>query len=436
MESLWKETVNLPSFDTLKRDINTDVLVIGGGITGLLCAYFLKRSGVDCVLAEARRICGGITGNTTAKITVQHGLIYDKLIRTFGIEKAKLYFRANLSALEQYTELCRTIDCDFKRSDSYVYSVNGIKKLEKEFTALDKIGCGAEFVAELPLPFQVSGAVRIRNQAEFNPLKFLSEISKGLNIYENTEISELRPDGAVSANGVISAKKIIVATHFPFINKHGSYFLKLYQHRSYVLALKNAPDINGMYIDENEKGMSFRNADGLLLVGGGSHRTGKKGGCWQELEDFSRKYYPDSPIAYRWATQDCMSLDGVPYIGRYSARTPDLYVATGFNKWGMTSAMVAATLLTDLILGKSSPYTELFSPSRSILRPKLAINSFEAVANLITPTSPRCPHLGCALKYNPAEHSWDCPCHGSRFTADGNLIDNPSTGNIKKPRKV
>lgn len=232
MESLWKETVNLPSFDTLKRDINTDVLVIGGGITGLLCAYFLKRSGVDCVLAEARRICGGITQNTTAKITVQHGLIYDKLIRNFGIEKAKLYFRANLSALEQYAELCRTIDCDFKRSDSYVYSVNGVKKLEKEFTALDKIGCDAEFVAELPLPFKVSGAVRIRNQAEFNPLKFLSEISKGLNIYENTEISELRPDGAVSANGVISAKKIIVATHFPFINKHGSYFLKLYQHRS------------------------------------------------------------------------------------------------------------------------------------------------------------------------------------------------------------
>ena len=138
-----------------------------------------------------------------------------------------------------------------------------------------------------------------------------------------------------------------------------------------------------------------------------------------------------SDIAYRWATQDCMSLDGVPYIGRYSAKTPNLYVATGFNKWGMTNAMAAASLLTDLVLGRDDPYTDLFSPSRSILRPQLAVNSLEAVANLMTPTKPRCPHLGCALKYNPAEHSRDCPCHGSRFTSDGKLIDNPSTGNIK-----
>ena len=171
---------------------------------------------------------------------------------------------------------------------------------------------------------------------------------------------ELCPDGAVTAHGVVSADKIIVATHFPFLNKHGSYFLKLYQHRSYVLALKNGPDIKGMYLDENEKGLSFRNAEGFLLVGGGSHRTGKKGDDWQELEALAQRCYPDAPIAYRWATQDCMSLDGIPYIGRYSAKTPNLYVATGFNKWGMTSAMAAASLLTDLVLDRDNPYIDLY----------------------------------------------------------------------------
>lgn len=436
MESLWQKSAELPRFDALKHNLKTDVLIIGGGITGILCAYLLKQSGVNCVLAEASRLCSGITKNTTAKITFQHSLIYDKLIRTFGLEAAKLYLQANRSALERYAELCQTIDCDFQRRDSYVYSIDNERKLEKELTALDKIGCGAEFVKQLPLPFPVVGALRIKNQAQFNPLKFLSAISQNLDIYENTEVTELRPKSAVTAHGVISAGKIIVATHFPFVNKHGSYFLKLYQHRSYVLGLENGPDLNGMYIDEDENGLSFRNADNFLLIGGGSHRTGKKGGCWQELEAFSQRHYPDFPVTYRWATQDCMSLDGVPYIGRYSARTPELYVATGFNKWGMTSAMVAASLLTDLVLDRHNPYADLFSPSRSILRPQLAINSIEAIFNLVTPTAPRCPHLGCALKYNPVEHSWDCPCHGSRFTEDGELIDNPSTGDIKKPCKI
>ena len=432
MESLWQKTVELPRFDTLDQDLKTDVLIIGGGIAGLLCAYSLKQAGVDCVLVEAKQICSGITKNTTAKITLQHGLIYDKLIRTFGLTAAKLYLKANWSALELYAELSQTIDCDFQRRDSYVYSIDDTRKLEKELTALDKIGYGADFSQQLPLPFPVAGAVRIEHQAQFDPLKFLSAISKDLNIYENSAVLELRPDGAVTAHGVVSADKIIVATHFPFLNKHGSYFLKLYQHRSYVLGLKNGPDINGIYLDENEKGLSFRNAEGFLLLGGGSHRTGKKGGGWQELEAFAQRCYPDAPIAYCWATQDCMSLDGIPYIGRYSAKTPNLYVATGFNKWGMTSAMAAASLLTDLVLGKDNPYIDLFSPSRSILRPQLAVNSFETVVSLMTPTVPRCPHLGCALKYNPAEHSWDCPCHGSRFTSDGKLIDNPSTGDMRK----
>lgn len=211
------------------------------------------------------------------------------------------------------------------------------------------------------------------------------------------------------------------------MNKHGGYFLKLYQHRSYVTALDGAQNVDGMYVDEDKKGLSFRNYGDLLLLGGGAHRTGKQGGNWNELEAFARKNYPSARIVNKWATQDCMSLDGVPYIGQYSQKTPDVFVATGFNKWGMTSSMVSAMLLSDLVRGKESKYTPVFSPSRSMLSPQLAVNIFESLIGLLTPTVPRCPHLGCALKYNSAEHSWDCPCHGSRFTESGELINNPAT---------
>ena len=228
--------------------------------------------------------------------------------------------------------------------------------------------------------------------------------------------------------GKITAKTFIVATHFPFLNKHGSYFIKLYQHRSYVIALENAPVLDGMYVDESDTGLSFRTYDGKLLLGGGGHRTGKKGGGWNELRDFARRHFPDAREVAHWATQDCMTLDDIPYIGRYSKHTPDLYVATGFNKWGMTSSMVAANLLCDLVQGKKNPYTDVFSPSRSILHPQLIANTAESLLGLLTPTVPRCPHLGCALTYNKQEHSWDCPCHGSRFSEKGKLLDNPATG--------
>jgi glycine/D-amino acid oxidase-like deaminating enzyme len=213
-------------------------------------------------------------------------------------------------------------------------------------------------------------------------------------------------------------------------NKHGAYFLKMYQSRSYVLALENAGSVDGMYVDGNG-GLSFRQYGDLLLLGGGGHRTGKPGGGWAALEDFVKRYYPGAKERFRWATQDCMTLDGLPYIGRYSKHTPNLYVATGFNKWGMTSSMVAADLLGDLVQGRENACADLFSPSRSILRPQLACNALEAAKSLLTFSKPRCPHMGCALHWNPQEHSWDCPCHGSRFTQTGKLQDNPATDDLK-----
>lgn len=414
----------------MRGDVKTDVLIIGGGITGILCAKMLADAGIDYILAEASEICSGITKNTTAKITSQHGLIYSKLRSKLGTERARMYLEANRAAISKFREMCGGIDCDFEEKDSYVYSLDDRNSIELELRALDELGFSAQFERELPLPFSSACAVKFTGQAQFNPLKFIAAIAPGLNIYENTPVTELKKLTAVTPGGTIRAKSIIVATHFPFINKHGSYFLKLYQHRSYVIGLENAPCLGGMYVDAQEGGMSFRNYDGLLLLGGNGHRTGSETKAWRGLEAFAKEHYPGSGVKYRWATQDCMTLDGSAYIGRYSARTPDMYVATGYNKWGMTTSMVAATILTDMITGKENPHAEAFSPSRSIMTPQLAVNGFEAVKNLLSISAKRCPHLGCALKWNPHEHTWDCPCHGSRFTEDGRLIDNPSTGNL------
>ena len=427
MDSIWTKTAQPPQFDTLRSDLKTDVLIIGGGLAGVLSANKLSQAGVDCALVEADRVGGGITKNTTAEVTSQHGLICDKLIREFGADRARLYLEANQKALEEYRALCISFDCDFEEKDAFVYSLDDRKKLDRELNALGKLGFGAELVEQVPLPFSTAGAVKFPRQAQFHPLKFIAAVAKDLRIYEHTKVLELAPGKAVTHGGTISADKIIIATHFPILNKHGGYFLKLYQHRSYVLALENAPDVHGMYLDEDEKGLSFRNYGEMLLLGGGSHRTGRAGGGWRELERFAQKHYPYAQETARWATQDCMTLDGVPYIGPYSKHTPGLYVATGFNKWGMTSAMTAATVLTDLVLGRESPYAELFSPARRVLWPQLAVNGLEAVLGLLTPTAPRCPHMGCALHYNRQERSWDCPCHGSRFGEDGTLLDNPAT---------
>lgn len=430
MKSIWEKTVQLPEFEPLREDIRTDVLIIGGGLAGLLCAYELTRAGVDCVLAEAGRLCGGVTKNTTAKLTVQHGLVYHKLLKEFGPGRARAYLDANQAALERFRTLCRDIPCDFEEKPSYVYSLDSRKELEKELDALETLGQPAALMDEVPLPFPVAGAVRLDRQARFHPLKFAAGLLNGLKILEHTRVLEVKTGEAVAAGGRIRADHIVVATHFPFLNKFGCYWLKMYQSRSYVLALEGGPELDGMYVDGSGKGLSFRNDRGLLLLGGGGHRTGKKGGGWTELEDFARRHYPDAKPICRWAAQDCMTLDGAPYIGLYSPRLSRLYVATGFNKWGMTSSMAAANLITDLILGRGSPYQEVFSPSRSVLHPQLAANAGESVLNLLTPTRPRCPHLGCALKYNPQEHSWDCPCHGSRFAEDGQLLDGPATGNL------
>ena len=435
-DSIWHLQAQMPRFDSLHGNRKTDVLIVGGGLAGLLCAWQLQRAGVDYLLIEADRICGGTTGGTTAKITSQHGLIFDKISRQYGPNAARIYYDANDAALKEYGRLCTEIDCDFEKSDNYIYSTDDRKKLERELRTAEAIGAHPRFAEDLPLPFKTVGAVCFPGQAQFHPLKFAAAISRDLKILERTPARAFEGNTVLTDYGRITAQKIIVATHFPLINKHGFYFVRQYQSRSYVLALSDAPKLDGMYRDEANCGFSFRNYGNMLLLGGGAHRTGKTSG-WGELEKAAQQWYPASRCLERWAAQDCMTLDGIPYIGKYSRRSSELYVATGFNKWGMTSAMVASMILSEQVQGRESPYAFPFSPQRSSLHPQLAANLLETLCNFVKPTAPRCPHLGCALKWNPQERSWDCSCHGSRFDEGGKLLDNPANGDMKhQPRRM
>lgn len=477
MKSIWSESYNIKEKEH-KLDIKeADVVIIGGGIVGLLTAYMLKENGVKAIVLERNKVLKGNTINTTAKITIQHNIIYDKLIREFGKDNAKRYALANQLALENYEEIIskNNIDCDFEIEDAYVYTLDSPEKIEKEYEAAISLGIDAELVDNIELPFEIAKAIKFKNQANFNPIKFLNYIAKDLTIYENTTAIEIKDNVVVTDKGEIKSKSIVVATHFPIINVPGYYFLRMHQEREYVIALKNAQILNGMYIDEKDGGYSFRRYKDYLILGGAAGRTGSNedGGSYNKLRDLAKKIYPGATEAYHWSAQDCITSDGIPFIGVYSKELPNVYVATGFNKWGMTSSMVSAIIISGLINGKAYDFNEIFSPSRFDMTASiknLVKDGFETTYNFIAEkiripmetidnikngeaglvtyegkkvgvyktkegkaytVSNKCPHLGCELKWNGDDLSWDCPCHGSRFNYKGDFIEAPAIKDLK-----
>lgn len=472
MKSIWTLDSDLPTFKPLDSDIKTSVCVIGGGITGLLTTYLLAKQNVDCVLIEANTIASSVTSNTSAKVTCQHGLIYDNVINKFSLEKAQQYAKANLNALNMYDRIVsqNNIDCDFERTPTYLYTTEDNDLLNKEYFAMEKVGLGGGLTAKTTLPFEVKLALKMDNQAQFNPLAFLSSISQDLPIYENTKALEVDQNTVITTGGKITADQIIVTTHFPFINAPGYYFARMHQERSYVTALKDAGTLDGAYLGIDDIGYSFRTYKDMIVFGGCGHRTGEnqKGSNYEKLTNKAQEFYPNHKQVCSWSTQDCMTHDGVPYIGNYSSSVDNLYVATGFNKWGMTSSMAAAMILSDMILEKDNDCSEVFSPQRvSIMASakELAKDGAKTVTalikqNLTIPSSKltdlkaghggivehegqklgvykksehhiyvvttKCPHLGCELAWNPDDLSWDCPCHGSRFDYEGYILNNPS----------
>ncbi len=478
MESLWSKTVELPHRSPLEGDRKTEVVIIGGGMAGILTAFRLKQNGVQALVLEERRMASGQTQNTTAKITSQHGLIYHKLAETLGDELAGQYAGANQKAIQDYQEIISSegIDCGFEMKPAFLYSLAEEEPLLREAETAARFGIQASYTNETELPFSVKGAVRFENQAQFHPLEFLKGISKGVELCEETKVLSVEGNTVRTVRGTVTAQAVVFAVHYPFPNIPGYYFLRMHQERSYVLALKNAMQLNGMYlgIDQND-GWSLRNAGDHLLFGGGTHRTGENraGGKYRRLREKAKELWPDCYETACWSAQDCMTLDSVPYIGQFSESMPSWYVATGFQKWGMTSSMVAADLIAGQILGRCNPFAEVFSPqrftpgasaktflqegmhaarglSRSAFEPPRAeldampeghggilevngekVGVYKEKGGRVYTVSIQCPHLGCQLEWNPDEKSWDCPCHGSRFDYRGKRLDNPAQEDLE-----
>ncbi len=435
MESLWRQCRDYQQREArpaLRGDITTDVLVIGGGMAGVLTAFRLQQASVPCVLVEGQTIGSGTTQNTTAKITAQHGLIYADIEKRRGLGYATQYLAANMAAVQEFRLLATQYPCDLEEKTAYVFSTDRRDKLEREAAVYAKLGLAADLRDSAAIPFSNVGALAMAGQAQFHPLKLLSALAGTLNLYENTFVRELAGGVALTQGGTIRAKHIVLATHFPLVNISGLYFIKLYQHRSYVLALQGAPLPEGMFLDEKENGISLRGQGDYLLIGGGDHKTGKPGGGLMQLRTAAKLAYPQGKERFHWAAQDCMTLDAVPYIGRHGvaghhrAGEGQLYVATGFQKWGMTGSMVASRLLCDLIVHGKSELESLYAPQRSMFTAQLAVNAASAATGLLSIGSPRCTHMGCKLHKNQEEGTWDCPCHGSRFTQQGQVLENPA----------
>ena len=440
MESIWTETVDMEQQPKLQQDISTEAVVIGGGMAGILTAYFLEKRGIHTVVLEAKRVGSGQTGGTTAKITLQHGLFYHRMTELIGRERMEGYAAANREAVDNYRLLAdrERISCDLQEAGAFLYSRQNVHLLEEEAMAAESLGIKASLTTSTGLPFPVAGALEFPGQAMFHPLKFLQGIMKGLTIYEGTKAISVEGTTVITNHGRVKGKYIVFATHYPFVNFPGYYFLRMHQERSYCIALKNVPRLDGMYYGIDKNGLSLRSYGEYLLLGGLGHRTGenRQGAQYQRLLKAARTYYPECVPVWRWSAQDCVSVDQIPYIGRYSISRPDWFVAAGFHKWGMTGSMVSAMIISDLIAEGESRYEKIFTPQRYLLRASVGEqlkeigHSAAGLGNIFT-KAPRCPHLGCRLKWNKTERTWDCPCHGSRFDRDGQLIDNPAQTDLR-----
>ena len=462
--SIWLNSIPEKEYKTLEYNLSTEVCVIGGGITGISTAYYLSKHGIDVTVLEKDKICSKTTGHTTGKITSQHGLFYKYLLDSHGKDYAKKYLDVNIKALENIGNIINeeNIQCDFERRDSFVFTLmpERVKAIQEEVSITQSLGIKSEFVEEMMLPLKIHGGIKFESQAQFNPVKYVDGlcncISKnGVKIYENSKATEYKRSGGkfkitVESDGIeftVLADKIVVATRYPIFNFPGVYFIKNYQELEHAICVKVNENISNydMYLSVDSPNISFRTVlqDGerYLLVVGNGRKSGKncnKNG-FEFLENTIKNMYSNYEIIDKWVAEDCISLDKIPYIGKYSNFSKNIYVATGFKKWGMTFSNVAANIITDEILNGSSKYSELFNSTR--IKP---IKNKEEMKNMLSETynslvKPKflkgknkkcCSHLGCKMEFNVTTDEWECPCHGSRFEKDGKLIDGPSTKNI------
>ena len=494
MKSLWIETTKDEIIlNPLEGDTETEVCIIGAGIFGLTTAYYLAKQGKKVIVLEKGEIGEKVSGNTTGKITSQHGLFYDHLISDYGKEYAKKYLEANEEAIGNIKEIIEKeqIECELSMQNAYLYTTqeDEVIEIQKEVEAVQSLGKEAEFVTQTELPLKIKGAIKCENQAQFHVRKYMIGLCKAIlkenQIYAYTTVTDVVKEGEeyniYTDRGNVKAKYVVIATHYPIINMPGFYFTKMYQSTSYLIAIETEKKLpQGMYISAKEPVYSFRtatyNGKQILLTGGSEHKTGKAiedNSNYEKLEKKAKELYPDCKVLFKWNTRDCISLDKIPYIGEYSNIMKNMYVGTGFKKWGMTLSNIAGKIVSDKIMGKENKYEAIFDSTRikpiknrwevknmveetvkSIVLNKFKIepedlkqikNDNGAIIEIngenvgiykdpqgkIYAVKPNCTHLGCLLTWNNLDKTWDCPCHGSRFDYMGRNIYEPAIKDLE-----
>ncbi|KUO76802.1 MAG: (2Fe-2S)-binding protein [Clostridia bacterium BRH_c25] len=492
-EPYWLASSGRTNYPALDNDIKVDAAIVGGGMVGITSAYLLKKAGLRVAVIEADRILQGTTGHTTAKITSQHSLIYAKIKNYMGEEKARQYAEANEAAISTISGLIKQegISCDFHWEPAYTFTLTDsyLQKIADEANVAASLGIKASFIEDIPLPFKVKGAVRFDDQARFHPRKYLLALAgkidgDGSFIFEHTRVADINegnPGIVITNQGKrITADNVIIASHFPCYDGMGFYFARMYPERSYAMAVKvKEKFLGGMYITAEDPAKSVRSqeheGEELLIVSGEHHKTAHGTDLYKHYEnlmEFTKKHYDVQELLFRWSTQDYTTIDKVPYVGRLTSKTPNIYVATGFRKWGMTNSTAAAMIIKDLIMKGENPWADVYDPSRFIPNPSItsfiSINA-DVAAKFITgklkpvphdidiekgkakaveieghkmgvyrdekgqlhTVDTTCTHMGCELKWNDAEKSWDCPCHGSRFTYEGEIIEGPAINKLQ-----
>ncbi len=439
--SLWSEGRQRAEHTPLAEDVSVDVAVVGAGIVGLTTALLLEREGASVAVLEMRHVAAGATGYNTAKLSSLHGLTYASLAAKHDVDMARAYGEANEAGIARVFEVAEElgIDCDLRREPNYTYSEDAAEagKLREEAEVARELGLPASFTEELDLPFAVAGAVRFDDQAEFHPVKYADGLAAALRgpLHERTRVTGFDSGTLSTAGGArVRADHVVVATHLSFLDR-GLYFARCHPERSYVVAGRKRDAPAGMYLSTESPAHSIRAHGEWLLVGGESHKTGQADAAarYARLEAWARERFGLEP-ELRWATQDQMPVDNVPYVGRHDPVSRGLWVATGFKKWGLAMGTAAAELLTAQVRGRDHPWAELFDPNRVRARasaPSFAKENANVAARFagdrVTKRgNPRCTHLGCLLDWNGAEETWDCPCHGSRFAASGEVIEGPA----------
>lgn len=495
LESHWLDTTPTTSYPPLTTDQTVDVVVVGAGIAGVSTAWELVNAGKSVALVEADRVVAGVTGYTTAKLSAQHTLIYAQIRKTFGADGASSYAQSQQDAIEHVRKVGDDlgIDCDLERVPAYTYveSEEQLQQIHDEVDAANDAGLTASFVTETGLPFRIAGAIRVEEQAQFHPRKYLLGLlddftSRGGLVFEQSRIvglDEGEPCKVTAENGAtITAQDVVVASHYPVFDRAGM-FARLEPHRDLVVAatIPEDDDPRGTYITTENNTRSVRTApyaDGqrLLIITGEQFTPGSADVTerFERLVSWTQERFPRAEVVYRWATQDNATTDKVPFVGPFHPRAKHVYVATGFAGWGMTNGVMAGRLLSGLITGDRLPWTDLYDPRRMEplkeampmlkLQAKVAkhfigdrltshVDSVDdiapgsgAVARVrgercavyrdtdggLQAVSATCTHLGCIVHFNDAETAWECPCHGSRFGVDGSVLQGPATRALER----